>query len=393
MKKLKILFPFVEAGFGHIMAEETICSAFERKYSQYFEIIRCDFFKDYGDPMLKFEKRMCDEVKRYNKCVLYGYMNIAAMNLFGRTGSKFVMEELIPESFTDSMKRMREISPDVVISTHWATNYYAEHLENKPYTVMYGPDAHLNKFFRTPCDLDTISIPFGYERAKKFKKRFNDDNLKLVPTAIRQEAFEIERDKAKLRAKLDLKDKFTVIVMDGGYGVGLTETLSRALVKEGLPINVIAVCGKNPELYDRLKNLKGSGSTDFYPLPFCKNILEYISASDLYFGKSGSGILEPAFFNVPIVVTHSANTIEKFIADHYINYVGDAIRISSVKKCVAFVKETLSGGERYNKMLASTDKLQKFGGDGIADIIFESLDKHFHLTETLNETQTERENA
>lgn len=391
MEKMKILFPFVEAGFGHIMAEEAICSAFEKKYSDYFEIIRCNFFKDYGEPMLKFEKRMCDEVKRYNKCVLYGYINIAAMNITGRNGSKFVMEHLVPGTYADCMKRMEEISPDVVISTHWATNYYAEHMKNKPYTVMYGPDAHLNKFFRYPCDLDLISIPFGYERAKKFKKRFNDENLKLVPTAIRKEAFETERDKAKLRQKLGLKDKFTVIVMDGGYGVGLTEKLSHALIKENLPINVIAVCGKNPELYDRLKDLKGD-LTDFYPLPFCQNILEYISASDLYFGKSGSGILEPAFFNVPIVVTHSANTIEKFIADHYIKYVGDAIRIESVKKCVNFVKDTISGGEQYNKLLNSTDKLQKFGGDGIADVIFESLDKRFHLTETKdNSTETKYE--
>ena len=68
MSKLKILFPFVEAGFGHIMTEKSIADAFEKKYGDYFEIIRCDYYKDYGEPLAKFEKRLCDEVKKYNVC-------------------------------------------------------------------------------------------------------------------------------------------------------------------------------------------------------------------------------------------------------------------------------------------------------------------------------------
>ena len=383
-----MLFPFVEAGFGHIMAEKSICDAFEKKYGEYFEIIRCDFYKNYGEPLAKFEKRLCNEVRLYNKFNLYGYINIAAMNITGnRVGARFVMEKLVKGAYADAEKRMKEIAPDVVVSTHWATNYYAEKMENKPYTVMYGPDAHLNVFFRYPCDLDMISIPSGYERAVKFKRRFNSDNLKLVPTAIRQEAYEVERDKSVLRAKLGMKDKFTVIVMDGGYGVGLTEKLALALVKAELPINIVVICGKNPELYKRLKAVKTSSATDFYPFGFCDNILEYISASDLYFGKSGSGLLEPAFFGVPIIVTHSANTIEKFIADHYIKDVGDAKRISTAKNCVKFVKDAIAGGKEYSKMLASTDKLQKFGGEGIADVIFEKLDEKFHITSKSAENQ------
>mgnify|MGYP001510087089 CR=1 FL=1 len=122
---------------------------------------------------------------------------------------------------------MRELRPDCVVSTHWATNYYAERLDRKPLTVMYGPDAHLNAMFRYPCDLATISIKEGYDRAlKKFPRRFNEDNLKLVPTAIREEAFHVERDKQKLREKLGLDDRFTVLLMEGGYGIGLTEKRS-----------------------------------------------------------------------------------------------------------------------------------------------------------------------
>lgn len=383
-KKLRVVFPFVEAGFGHIMAEKSIADAFEKKYGQYFEIVRSDFFKETGsEAMAKFEKRLCNEVRLYNKYNAYGYLNIACMNFFGeKISSKFVMSGLYKNLYQDSMEHMRELKPDCVVSTHWATNYYAEHLKPKPYTVMYGPDAHLNAMFRYPCDLDMISIKEGYDRAlKNFPRRFNEDNLKLVPTAIREEAFHVERDKSVLRKKLGMDDRFTVIVMEGGYGIGLTEKICNLVIEKDLPINLVAVCGKNPELKARLDLLKSKGKTAFYPFEFCENILEYVSASDLYLGKSGSGILEPAFFHVPIVVTHSANTIEKLIAEHYVSHVGDAIRIFDAVNCVDFIERAYSGSsEVFLKMQRSVDKLQDFGGEGIADEIFKKLNEKFKLT-------------
>ena len=42
-KKLKVVFPFVEAGLGHIMTEKSIADAFENKYGEYFEIVRTNF--------------------------------------------------------------------------------------------------------------------------------------------------------------------------------------------------------------------------------------------------------------------------------------------------------------------------------------------------------------
>ena len=166
-RKPRVVFPFVEAGFGHIMAEKSIADAFEKKYGKYCEVIRSDFFKETGsEAMAKFEKRLCNEVRLYNKCNFYGYLNIACMNLFGsRIASWFVMSKLYKDLFKDSMAHMRELRPDCVVSTHWATNYYAERLDRKPLTVMYGPDAHLNAMFRYPCDLATISIKEGYDRA------------------------------------------------------------------------------------------------------------------------------------------------------------------------------------------------------------------------------------
>ena len=381
MEKPKVLFPFVEAGFGHIMTERSICDAFEKKYGEYFEVVRSNFYSETdSEAMKQFEARMANEVRLYNQCKLYAQLNVFLMNLFGsKITSNFALKWFMKDAYTDSMKHMQQLNPDVVVSTHWATNYYARQMENKPYTVMYVPDAHANTMFRYPCDFSMISMPDGYRRAMKFKRRYNKDNFALAPLAIRQEAFEVEQDKTKLRAKLGHENKFTIFVTEGGYGVGLMEQLCQMLIEEDLPITLIAVCGKNPQLYQRLQGLKTKGNLSFYPYGFCENVLEMIASADLYLGKSGNGLMEPTFFGVPVIVTHSANTIERLIAEHYVSNVKSAKRIFNAKKCVCFIKDALNGGEEYQKLKGFTVDKSAYGGEGIADLIFEKLNEKFHV--------------
>lgn len=386
MEKPRIVFPFVEAGFGHIMAERSICDAFERKYGEYFEVVRSDFYTESGnEKMIAFEKMLCEQVRMFNKCRLYGYFTVWGMNFVGtKTASEFVMKRMAKGAYEESVKHLESLRPDAVVSTHWATNYYAEHLPNKPFTATFVPDAHVNAMFRYPCDLTMISVEEGYARALKRKRRYTTDNLRLTTFAIRQEAFSIERDKHALRQRLGHDDKFTVYLTEGGYGVGLTEKLCAMLLEADLPITVIAVCGKNPEMHARLQKLKaekGKGNTSFYPYGFCNNALELIASSDLYLGKSGSGLLEPAFFGVPIIVTHSANDIERLIADYYVRRLKNAKRIFRAKKCLRFIEKAYCGGEEYARLQQGGCDISRFGGEGIADILFEKLNEKFHVKE------------
>lgn len=384
MKKLRIVFPFVEAGFGHIMTERSICDAFEKKYGEYFEIVRSDFFKESGDEALvSFEESMAREVRYYNRFPFYAGLIIFLMNFFGtKLVSRFVMKWNTKGAYEASMKHMEELDPDIVVSTHWSTNYYAEKMEKKPFTVMHVPDAHINAMFRYPCDFTTISMPEGYRRAMKLHKRhFKRGNLKRVPLAIRKEAFEITETREELRERWGIDDRFTIYLTEGGYGIGMAEELCKRLVEEDLPINVIIVCGKNPALYQRISALETKGNLKIYAFGFTERVLELIAMSDLYLGKSGNGLMEPAFFGVPIVVTHSANIIERRLAEHYVSYWKDAVRIFKLEKCLRFIREAANGSERYNALKANRVPREAFGGDGIADVIFAELDKKFHITE------------
>ena len=125
--------------------------------------------------------------------------------------------------------------------------------------------------------------------------------------------------------------------------------------------------------------LKSKGNLSFYPYGFCENVLELIASSDLYLGKSGNGLMEAAFYGVPIVVTHSSNDIEKLIAEHYVTHVKDAVRIFEVKKCLEFIRGAVNGSQEYLELKKHYKPREEFGGEGIADIIFESLNEKFNL--------------
>ena len=57
MYKPKVVFPFVEAGFGHIMTEKSIADAFEKKYGDLCEVERTDFYKNGGNTKKCFAEK------------------------------------------------------------------------------------------------------------------------------------------------------------------------------------------------------------------------------------------------------------------------------------------------------------------------------------------------
>ena len=381
MKKVKVLFPLVEAGFGHIMTAKAIEQTFREKYGDKCEVVLSQFFTETGDKYLRnYERMLGRQVKNYNRFPPLGFFATITCELFGAVLSSLGSIRILwPLAFNHGVAHMRELAPDVVFSTHWATNYYAEHIkENKPFTVMYCPDAQLNKLFEYHADLNMISMPYGYLKALR-KRKYNFFNMKLVPFLIRNEAFEVCTDKKQLRRKLGLpEDQFTVVLAEGGYGIGKTEKVCRRLVKEHVRMTVIPVCGTNKKLYERLKKLESSPEITFVPYGFADNMLELQAAADIFCGKGGNMLAEPTFYGNPSIVNHYANLIERNIADHYLNTVGSTIKMFSPKKTVELLKSFAADStlmEPYRR--AAREYHANFGAEKAADLLWESIKERF----------------
>ena len=239
-------------------------------------------------------------------------------------------------------------------------------------------DAQLNKLFEYHADLNMISMPYGYLKALR-KRRYSFENMKLVPFLIRNEAFDVCTDKAALRRKLGLpQEKFTVLLAEGGYGIGKTEKLCRRLVKEHVPMTVIPVCGTNKKLYERLQKLVPSPEITFVPYGFATNMLELQAAADIFCGKSGNMLAEPTFYGNPSIVNHYANLIERNIADHYLNTVGSTLKLFPPKKTVEMLKSFAldpSKLEPYRR--AAREYHANFGAEKAADMLWEAIRAKF----------------
>lgn len=343
MRKPRVVFPYTEAGLGHIMPMNSIADEFEKLYGDKVEIVRSSFFRETGnEKLIKYENKIARDTLRYTTHPTTGFYATFNMDFWGTKLSTWGAVVCIGGGADKAgIKHMTELQPDLVFSTHWATNYYAMKMKNRPLTAMYCPDAKINTLFRYPCDLALVSMPTGYTRAmKKHKFRYNADNLKLVPFLIRKEAFEISSDKRALRRKLGLdEDKFTVFIADGGYGVGKSEETAEELLKRDLPINLIVVCGKNEEMYNYLKDKKAKDKTVLRVYSMADNIFELIACSDLCCGKSGASLTaEACFFGVPHLITQYATDIERWIGKYYINTVGSAIKQFNIEKACDLIE-------------------------------------------------------
>lgn len=382
-RKPRVIFPFTEAGLGHIMPLIALADKFEELYGDRVEVVRSNFFSESGDERLKaFEQMMCNAVVHSNKSVLFGFFMTFNMDFWGvRIATSVTMRHCKAGTRKAGIRHMAELKPDFVVSTHWATNYYAEHLDPKPLTAMYCPDTEMNPLFCYNCDLAMVSTDLGYETArKKYARRFNEKNLRRVPYIIRNEAFELPRDKAELRRKLGLpEDKFTVLLVEGGYGIGRMEEICKVVLARDLPVTLIPVCGKNEELYQRLCTLKSRGKTTFVPVSFTDRMLEYEASSDLFCGKSGANtIAEACFFGVPQIVTHYATNIEQHIGEYYVRTIGSALKIFDAEKVADQIEAFLSDPSKLGPLRSAAEGQRgNYGTETSVKLLFDLLAEKF----------------
>lgn len=375
MNKPRVIFPYTEAGLGHIMPMNSIADEFEKLYGDRVECVRSNFFTETGNPrLMRYEKHLADSVVAYNRHPCMGFFATFNMDFWGTKISSWAAIAFIEHAADDGIKHMEELEPDLVVSTHWATNYYAMKMKKRPLTAMYCPDAKINTLFRYPCDLTLASMSTGYERAlKKHKRRYNPGNIKLVPFLIREEAFDVSRDKKVNRRLIGVdEDKFTVVLADGGYGVGKLRPMTEELLARDLPINLIPVCGRNKELFDYFRTLSSKGNTTYKPYGLADNMLQIIASADITCGKSGASMMaEPCFFGVPQMITHYATDIERWIGKYYIKTVGSAMKIFNVKKASDRIEEFVNNpAELEPYRLAAESQRYNYGAEKCARYIF-----------------------
>lgn len=316
MKK-RILVTYIEAGFGHIMTAHSIADAIEALNDPNIEVIREYMFSDV--PVLRrTEKQYVRDVKIANTIPWYNRIQMAATHILGIHNSlPFVVSTIFRRTRKAYLNKLKQIGPDIIIDTHYLTSFlstqYRDKIDPHVKVVTYDPDNNVHNWWNIRVDKFIVNCRMAFDDA--LKHDFERNKLLIVPFVARKEVMEVTEDKSFFRAKYDLpQDRFTVMVAAGGYGKSGMGRVINALVRNvKQPITLVAICGTNKWLYNRLQKLKQKlpSQIDLRPYKFVQSVYELNRASDIFLTKGGpNAMLDSVLMGVPVGVFYCASNIE-----------------------------------------------------------------------------------
>ncbi len=163
----------------------------------------------------------------------------------------------------------------------------------------------------------------------------------------------------RVRGELGLGTSFAVTLLFGGKGSPEMAPLAERLLREDPALRVIAVCGDNPALFERLAPIGAGNAGRLTRFGFTDRVAELLAASDLLVTKPGPGSLSEAFHQrVPVVVTRSVHTIpqERFNTD-FVGTRGLGLVVSSWREIPGAVVGLARDPGRREAMRASLSAL------------------------------------
>jgi 1,2-diacylglycerol 3-beta-galactosyltransferase len=301
----RILIFFSDTGGGHRAAANALRDAFHHAYPDQFEITFVDGFKECAPFPFNHIPATYYPLTAYTPW-LWGA-------LFHSSNSRASVP--ISARFDDMILRrgcaraIRKNDPDLVISVHplinrAACNAFKAYKPDAPFVTVVTDlfDAH-GLWFSAASDLVIVPTPGAFERALKWK--FPREKLRIIgqPISIKfalSDAHESVRD---LRKRLNLlQDKFTILIVGGGEGMGPLRSIARALNRAHLPVQVILIAGRNETLYKKLRKLPWEIPSSIQK--FVTNMPDWMRASDLVITKAGPGtIMETLAAGKPMILS------------------------------------------------------------------------------------------
>ncbi len=221
-----------------------------------------------------------------------------------------------------------EYQPDIVFSTHFFCSSVAlfarerYNLNYKIFSYMTDPIRGHNLWVNPRIEAVVVAT----EEAREYLINQGEpkNRIKVMPFPLNRKFFEkVTKSREEILSELSLDvNRKTLLATSGGQGIGETAEYIKSLYNSGFPFNIIAICGKNKELYNQLMSLKESKTSDvpMAVLGFVDNMHELLEASDLAIAKGGaSTTLEVLVKRVPTIFTHCAALHEKGNIDFCVN--------------------------------------------------------------------------
>jgi 1,2-diacylglycerol 3-beta-galactosyltransferase len=202
----------------------------------------------------------------------------------------------------------------------------------------------------------------GTEKAAEQARAMGHDSAHIFRTSgmiVRPDFYAADNsDPAELRKQMGLQaDRTTAMVLFGGHGSKVMLDITERLDAEGLPLQLILICGRNEALATKLRSRKWEMPVQV--VGFTKEVHRLMRAADFLIGKPGPGsIAEAMIRKLPVLIECNAWTLpqERYNAE-WVKEKNVGIVLKSFKDVVNGAKQMLEAGRlaEFRKNVAAQE--------------------------------------
>ena len=292
-----------------------MAEAVERYYPGAFGLSVSDYMKDLG--ILGLDRFHKDSWRRALRRPISARLGQRVIDAFPRltiAAERRILRDFARAAAADLKRK----SPVLVVSNHGLISTGLAEAKHRyglrvPVLTFATEVFNISAYWGEPrADRVIAASEDGRERLMRFG--VPKERITVIGRPIRQ-AFLNAPDKPDARLNLGLEDRFTCLVSFGGEGVGRDPRgLIGALLGSGLPLQIVAITGRNEILMEELRALY-PGSDALRVEGFVENMAEYLAACDVFVGKAGpSSVYEALAVGRPVLATGYAGLNELGIA-------------------------------------------------------------------------------
>ena len=298
-KKPHILFLFSDTGGGHRAAADAIIEAMQLEFSDATTTEMVDFLKDYAPSPYDQLPRFYPEMVRLPELWGVGY-KISD----GRPQARLMTSTFWPYVRRAARRLVKEHPADLLVSVHpLANSFFLRALgKNRPPFVTVVTDMVSTHALWFDKRADLILVPTRMACDSALENHMLPEKVRVAGQPISERHCQAGCDKPSLREKFGWPvDKFTVLLVGGGDGMGPLAETARAIDESGLDMNLVIVAGRNAKLKDTLETLPWENPTFIYG--FTGEMPEFMRAADAIVTKAGPGtIAEALVAGLPVIL-------------------------------------------------------------------------------------------
>ena len=356
----RVLLLSASAGAGHVRAAEALEKALTNSYSQAEDVRHVDVLQ-FTNKVFRhlYSKAYIDLVNKLPEVPGWVYDKLDTP--WKNERRRLALDKLNTRPL---VKLLREYQPDMIVCTHFLPAEIVSWLKAKERL------ASRQAIIVTDFDVHAMWLCHHYEQyfvaideARAYLEALGIPSQKITVSGIPIDpVFAVAKDKNEMRLKHGLEpDRTTILLSAGGFGVGSVDALITSLFPLQQRVQIVAICGRNEELKQRLTKLATSRRKDstvsIKPVGYTQEMDELMAASDLVVGKPGGLTTSEALAKgLVFVIVNPIPGQEERNSDHLLEGAA-AIRCNNLPTLAYKLNKLLADPGRFATMQANARRM------------------------------------